>query len=194
VSVFLAISLQFPLPMIPLQILLMNLLTDGLPAMGLGMERHEPDTMKRPPRDPKESPLSMNTLILVLIFGLIMGAGTLYMFNSYLAQGLKIAQTVAFTTLVMFEMFAVVGSRSLHPFKNSNPFSNMWLLGGVASSVLLQVLVIYWGPLQLVFGTVPLAFYDWLRILLISALGYVIMEAGKLFIPQPWDNKRRSFA
>jgi Ca2+-transporting ATPase len=185
VSVFLAIALQFPLPLIPLQILLMNLLTDGLPAMGLGMEPSEEDAMARPPRDPKESPLTRQTLVLVLLFGLIMGAGTLYMFYAYLPKGLELAQTVAFTTLVMFEMFAVVGSRSLHAFRHANPLTNLWLLGGIAGSVLIQALVIYAEPLRPVFGTVPLAAFDWARIVAIAALGYVLMEAGKLFIPQP---------
>lgn len=189
VSVFLAVSLQFPLPLIPLQILLMNLLTDGFPALGLGMEKTEVDTMLRPPRNPKESPLSKHTLILVLLFGVIMGMGTLYMFTAYLDQGLKMAQTVAFTTLVMFEMFAVIGSRSLHPFRHMNPFSNLWLLAGIFGSVLIQFLVIYWKPLQLLFGTVSISLSAWGHVLLVSALGYVLMELGKFFMPSFKQNR-----
>jgi len=116
-AVFMAIMLRFPLPLIPLQILLMNLVTDGLPALGLGVEPFDADVMKRKPRNPKERPITGYILFFIVLFGLVMGAGTLYLFNQYVNKDLKLAQTVAFTTLVMFEMFAVLGSRSLSPLK-----------------------------------------------------------------------------
>lgn len=182
VTVFLAIILRFPLPLIPLQILLMNLLTDGLPALGLGSEQPDTDIMKRPPRDPRGNTLSGNVVTMILIFGLVMGAGTLYLFSFYLDSDLRLAQTVAFTTLVMFEMFAVIGSRSLLPFRKLNPLSNKWLFMGVTSSIIIQVSLIYWQPLQSVFGTVPLTLNDWIGILAVSSLGFVIMEISKFFI------------
>lgn len=191
VAVFLAIILRFPLPLIPLQILLMNLLTDGLPALGLSTEKSDADIMKRLPRDPREKLLSKKIVAMILIFGLIMGAGTLFIFSIYCPAGLcvnndlKLAQTVAFTTLVVFEMFAVIGSRSLLPFKKLNLFSNKWLLLGVMSSIIIQMLLIYWQPLQSVFGTLPLTLNDWIGILAISSLGFVVMEISKFFISKP---------
>ena len=182
ITVFIAIILKFPLPLIPLQILLMNLITDGLPALGLGAEPSDADIMKRPPRNPKEKPINFQMLSLIIIFGLVMGAGTLFLFNSYIKADLKLAQTVAFTCLVMFEMFAVMGSRSLSPLKKLNPFSNLWLLGGVLSSILIQIAVIYLALLQPIFGTVPLAMNDWLKIIAVSSIGFVIMEASKFFL------------
>ncbi|MBI3034146.1 cation-translocating P-type ATPase [Candidatus Woesearchaeota archaeon] len=114
ISVFLAIIIKLPLPLVPLQILLMNLLTDGLPAIGLGTESAEKDVMSRSPRDPGDKLFNNRMLAITLIFGIIMGIGTLLIFNFYLnqpgkgaQQTLMLAQTVAFTTLVMFEMFAV---------------------------------------------------------------------------------------
>lgn len=184
VAVFLAILLRFPLPLTPLQILLMNLVTDGVPAMGLGVEPAEDEVMKRPPRSPREKPITAASLLLVLIFGLVMGFGTLFIFNLFLERGIDLARTSAFTTLVMFEMFAVLGSRSLMPFRKLNPFTNKWLLGGVTLSVLIQLSIVYWAPLQPVFDTVPLGLYEWTRILLVSSLGFLIMEAGKLFFNQ----------
>jgi Ca2+-transporting ATPase len=192
VSVFLAIVMRFPLPLIPLQILLMNLLTDGLPALGLGSEAAEDDVMKRLPRDPKENPINREMLVMILFFGLAMGLGTLFVFNLYsphIPENLSYAQTMAFTTLVMFEMFAVLSARSFVPFKNLLPFKNKWLTLGMASSVIIQLIVIYFAPLQKVFGTTAITWTDWVIILAVSSLGFVLMELGKIFIKQHFINK-----
>ena len=185
VTVFFAIMLRFPLPLTTLQILLMNLVTDGVPALGLGVEPAEDDVMKRPPRNPKDMPLSGDSLLTIVLFGIVMGAGTLFIFSLYVDINLRLAQTAAFTTLVMFEMFAVIGSRSLSPFKKLNPLTNRWLLGGVALSILIQIAIIYWAPLQSVFSTAPLGLAEWVKILIVSSLGFVLMELGKFFIRQP---------
>ncbi len=198
ITVFFAIMLRFPLPLTTLQILLMNLVTDGVPALGLGVEPAEGDVMKRPPRNPREKPITGSSLLLIVLFGIVMGAGTLFIFNLYYdennALSLKLAQTAAFTTLVMFEMFAVIGSRSILPFRKLNPFTNKWLLGGVALSVIIQVAIIYWAPLQPVFSTVPLGLSEWINILAVSSLGFLLMELGKFFIAQPKVNNAGSAA
>ncbi len=180
-SVFIAIMLGFPLPLLPLQILLMNMLTDNFPALGLGFESGEEGVMKRSPRNPKEKPITKKIFISIVIFGLIMGLGTLYMFMQHKDINLPKAQTIAFTTLVMFQMFAVMSSRSLLPsIKKLNPFSNLWLLGAVTLSLLIQVAVIYMPSLQTIFGTVPLLAIDWLKIIGISSIGFIMMELSKL--------------
>jgi Ca2+-transporting ATPase len=193
-SVFMAIMLKFPLPMLPLQLLLMNLLTDVLPALGLGSESNDHNAMKRPPRNPAEKPISGKMLLSIVLFGLIMGLGTLFMFVQYVETSLSKAQTVAFTTLVTFQMFAVMSSRSLYPsLKHLNPFTNMLLLGAVCLSFVIQAAVIYWPPLQAIFGTVPLSASDWLGVLAISSLGFIMMELSKYFIgreKKPVNNLR----
>ena len=181
-SVFIAILLNFPLPLIPLQILLMNLVTDGLPAIGLGFEPSEKDIMNRPPNNPKEKPISSHTLYLIITFGILMGLGTLLLFWLYHEQDLSLARTIAFTTLVMFEMFAVIGSRSFKAFNKLNPLTNKWLMYGVLSSLMIQGLVIYWPVLQPVFGTVPLTLMHWLQIIGVSSIGFFVMELSKLFL------------
>ncbi len=179
-AVFMAIMLNFPLPLLPLQILLMNLLTDDFPALGLGFESSEEGIMKLPPRDPKEKPISKQIFLSIAIFGLIMGLGTLFMFMQYKDINVPKAQTIAFTTLVMFQMFAVMSSRTLYSsLKHLNPFSNLWLLGAVCVSLIVQAAVIYWAPLQAIFGTVPLLGMDWLKIIGISSLGFIMMEISK---------------
>ena len=179
-AVLTAVLLKLPLPLLPLQILLMSLLTDDLPALGLGLETPEEGIMKRMPRDPKEKPITGKVLISILLFGIIMGIGTFLIFLQYKDIDLVKAQTIAFSTLVMFQMFAVMSSRSLLPsLKTLNPFSNMWLFGAVCISLIVQVIVIYWRPAQIVFGTTALAWIDILKILGVSFLGFVMMEIGK---------------
>lgn len=195
-SVFIAILLNFPLPLLPLQILLMNLLTDDFPALGLGFEKNEEGIMQRPPRNPKERPINTRMLISILVFGLIMSAGTLYVFSQYKDVDLVHAQTMAFTTLVMFQLFAVMSSRTLYYSpKALNPLTNKWIVGAVLLSLLIQFAVIYLSPLQTIFGTTGLSIFDWLEITAISFLGFLLMEAskfamGKSVVIRVHDKKR----
>jgi P-type Ca2+ transporter type 2C len=188
-TVFFAVLLGFPLPLITLQILLMNLLTDGLPALGLGSETAEDDVMKRSPRNPKDNPLTKEMLILIMIFGTAMGLGTLFTFSQYYQTDIVLAQTVAFTTLVMFQMFAVISARSFSPFKKLNLFSNKWLTLGIMTSITIQLIVVYTPFMQNVFGTVALSFRDWITILGISSFGFIMMELGKLFVKEKYSVK-----
>jgi Ca2+-transporting ATPase len=192
ISVFFAVMLRFPLPMLPLQLLMMNLLTDGLPALGLGSEHAEEGVMKRPPRDPKESPITKSMLWLIIVFGIAMGIGTLIVFNLYIAKNLAYAQTMAFTTLVMFEMFAVVSARSFTAFKNILPFANKWLTMGILTSVLIQIAVIYIAPLQRVFGTVSITLMDWIVIIAVSSFGFILMEISKFFIKEKYNGVHKT--
>jgi Ca2+-transporting ATPase len=185
-TVFFAVLFGFPLPLITLQILLMNLLTDGLPALGLGSEKAEDDVMKRMPRNPKHNPLTKEMLWLILIFGVAMGLGTLLAFGLFYKTDLKLAQTVAFTTLVMFEMFAVMSARSFAPFKRLGLFSNKWLVLGILASVSIQLLVVYTPFLQGVFGTIALGFREWIIILGISCFGFIMMEISKFFVKEKY--------
>ncbi|MFH1916903.1 MAG: cation-translocating P-type ATPase [Nanoarchaeota archaeon] len=193
ISVFLAIMFRLPIPLLPLQILMINMLTDNFPALGLGFESPEEGIMERSPRNPKDNPISKSMFITILIFGALMGAGTLLLFMHYSADSLIKAQTVAFTTLVMFQMFAVMSSRTLY-FSPShlNPFSNLWLLGGVFLSVIIQIIVIYWQPAQAIFGTVPLLLLDWIKIIGISSMGFVLMEVSKIVLGLKTQNPQKT--
>ena len=187
-TVFFAVLLGFPLPLITLQILLMNLLTDGLPALGLGSEHAEENVMKRSPRNPKHNPLTREMLLLIAVFGIAMGLGTLLAFSLFYKADLKLAQTVAFTTIVMFEMFAVMSARSFASFKKISPFSNKWLSLGIMSSVAIQLCVVYLPFLQKFFGTVSLGLIHWVVILGISSFGFIMMEISKLLIKEKYSD------
>jgi P-type Ca2+ transporter type 2C len=182
--IFLAIMLRLPLPLLPLQLLLMNLITDGLPGLALAAEPEDRDIMKKPPRNPKEKPLTPQTIMMILLFGLTMGIGTLIMYYYFLSTtaSVQYAMTIAFTTLVMFEMFAVFGARSLKPFQKLNPLSNPWIVLAVATSVSLHLLVVYLPVLQNVFGTVSIEAIHWIPIIMAAMLGFLMSEVGKLLI------------
>ena len=107
-TILIAVLLKFPLPLLPLQILLINLLTDSSPALGLGFESSEEGIMKRSPRNPKDKPITGKTFVSIIVFGLIMGLGTLYIFLQYKDVDLPKAQTMAFTTLVLLDRKSVV--------------------------------------------------------------------------------------
>lgn len=187
--IFLALLIFFDphqplIPLLAVQILWVNLVTDGFPALALGVDPPAPEIMKRKPRSHKERLLNPGTVSFVLIVGVIITIGTLWIFATELPNGLQKAQTMAFTSLVMFEMFNVFNVRNLSR-ERVGFFTNKKLLLAIALSIFLQLLVIYYGPLQQAFGTVPLAPGDWIKIILVSVtvlLVLIIKKMRDLFI------------
>ncbi|MBL7160435.1 MAG: calcium-translocating P-type ATPase, PMCA-type [Candidatus Aenigmarchaeota archaeon] len=161
---------QFLIPLLAVQILWVNLVTDGLPALALGVDPPARGIMSRKPRPAKERLLSRQALEFILFTGAIITAGTLWIFASELPNLAK-AQTMAFSCLVMFEMFNVFNVRS----RGVGFFSNRKLLLAVGGSILLQLLVVYLPPLQTAFGTVALSLGDWAKIILVSVTILVAM-------------------
>ncbi len=155
--IFLASLFGMPLPLTVIQILWINLVTDGLPATALSFDPHPNEIMKHKPRHPKESILSRALSWDIIIFGCLMGLASLILFLLYQGSGLEKAQTIAFTSLVLFELVRLQTIRSEYQL---GIFSNKLLLGAVLFSILLQLLIIY-APLNAWFNTVPLALIDW---------------------------------
>ncbi|MBI1971118.1 calcium-transporting P-type ATPase, PMR1-type [Candidatus Woesearchaeota archaeon] len=193
-TLFLAILLGFPLPVAAIMLLWINLVTDGLPAIALGLEPEEKDIMNRPPRKPKSQIVSKTRGAYLLTLSCIMSGGTLllfvwallqrgWVFGTELHQGEAYiyATTMAFTSLVMFQMFNVINCRSDHQsiFK-LGLFSNMKLIGAIGVSILLHLSVVY-GPLEKVFGTTALSLADWLLILLVTSSVVWFGELVKLY-------------
>lgn len=176
--IFLAILIGWPLPLIAIQILWVNLLTDGLPGLALGLDPFSRDIMKRPPRKREEKIISVDVIQNILIVGFVMGAGTLLIFYSYGIET-AMARSVAFTTLVMFQLFNVLTYRAKN-FRIDIGTSK-FLIGSVVISVLMQFAVLY-TPLNVAFKTVPLGLSDWVKILLVSCTLYIILESRKMFI------------
>ncbi|WP_421384510.1 calcium-translocating P-type ATPase, SERCA-type [Bacillus salacetis] len=178
-----AMILALPLPLVPIQILWVNLVTDGLPAMALGLDKPEEDVMKRNPRHPKEGVFSRGLGWKVVSRGFLIGISTLAAFMLAYKQHpdhLAYAQTVAFATLVMAQLIHVFDCRSEKSVFARNPFGNMYLVWAVLSSLLLMVLVIYLPALQPIFHTVPIELKDWLLIAGMSAVPTFLL-AGSFF-------------
>ncbi len=172
--------------LLPIQILWMNLVTDGLPALALGVDPPDRDLMDRPPRSPDEKPITKEMFIRIAAVGLIIAVGTLITFWIEITEwgtgtyGINKARTVAFTTVVMFQMFYVLSARSFrHTFFSVGVFGNRKLLAAIAISLLLQAAVIYVPPISAIFRTVPLDLMDWLIIAGLSSSVFIIVESMK---------------
>ena len=157
---FFAMLMALPLPLVPIQILWVNLVTDGLPAMALGLDKAEGDLMKRKPRHPNEGVFARGLGWKIISRGILIGLATLIAFivvyknNS---DNLVYAQTIAFATLVLAQLIHVFDCRSEKSIFARNPFGNKYLIGAVISSLLLMLVVIYYPPFQPIFHTVPIA-------------------------------------
>jgi Ca2+-transporting ATPase len=168
------------LPLLPLQLLWINFATDVFPALALSVDPSQPDIMEKKPRSPKENILTRGMLQRMLIIGLIMMVGTLFVFKWYLGKNISYAQTMAFSTLMMFQMWNVLNCRSTDKSLFSiGPFSNKWLIGAIILSILLQLVVIY-TPFSIIFKTAQLTFLDWAYVIMISSSVFIIVEIIKL--------------
>jgi len=157
------------LPLLATQLLWINLVTDGAPALALGLDPGDPAVMQQPPRPPHEGVLTRRMWAWIFVVGTVMAMGTLYVLDAALPGGLvegsgslRHAQTMAFTTLMLFQMFNVFNARSDEESALRGVFSNQWLWAAVAVSVTLQVCVVYTPFLQRAFSTESLRLADWL--------------------------------
>ncbi|MBI1972258.1 MAG: calcium-translocating P-type ATPase, SERCA-type [Candidatus Aenigmarchaeota archaeon] len=166
-----------PLPLAAVQILWMNLLTDGLPALALGVQPAERDIMERKPRDRKEEIINRKTILDIIFVGVAMSAGTLYMFLSYLPDTHK-AQTIAFTTIVFFQLFHALNSQSDKSLLKAGA-ANRYLAVAIILSVALQLAVIYLPVLDPIFETVPLSAGEMAETVLVSFLIIPAVEIKK---------------
>ncbi len=180
-AIFGASLIGLPIPLLAVQILWMNLLTDGLPALALGVEPPGDHIMERPPRDPKEHTINKQMWTNIGLVGTVMCIGVLSLF--FLAdpsKNLPYARTMAFSSIVMFQLFNVFNTRSDGSVFKTNFFSNKYLLLAVISSLLLQFFVVYVPFMQPLFGTVGLAAMDWVKIVGVSASIILVVEVWKL--------------
>ncbi|MGB9886228.1 MAG: cation-translocating P-type ATPase [Moorellales bacterium] len=168
-----ALLLGLPLPLVPLQILWMNLLTDGLPALALSLEPASPSLMQRPPRTPGESLFAGGLGKSIILGGAEIALVTLgaFVFSLWAGGGnLEQARAVAFSTLVFCQLAYVFVCRWEPGSDLPELHSNSWLLAAVAVSAIMQFLVVQWRPLGGVFHTAPLAVEQWLIVVLAGML------------------------
>ncbi|MFV9509943.1 calcium-translocating P-type ATPase, SERCA-type [Tepidibacillus sp. LV47] len=184
-TMFFAMLMGLPLPLVPIQVLWVNLVTDGLPAMALGVDPAEEDIMDRPPRDSKENVFARGLGWKIVSRGFLIGLVTLGVFwltwQSEPDNLIK-AQTMAFSTLVMAQLIHVFDCRSDISVFHRNLFENKYLVFAVLSSLILLLGVIYIEPLQPIFHTVGLTFIDWILVTIAGAIPTVSFGIANLIV------------
>jgi Ca2+-transporting ATPase len=184
--IFFSMLLGMPIPLLPIQLLWLNLVTDGAPALALGLEKGEPDIMQRPPRPTKEPVVNKEMLTGLIVVPIVDTIAILSVFAIGLAQypdHIQIAQTMAFVTLCVSELFRAYTARSEHfsVFKIGF-FSNRSMQWAVGSSLFLVLITVYVPFLRPFFDTVPLGLSDWLTMLPFTLAAPVAAEIVKVFL------------
>jgi P-type Ca2+ transporter type 2C len=179
------------LPLLATQILWINLITDGAPALALGLDPADPEVMNRPPRPVGSGVITRRMWGGIAFVGIIMAAGTLLVLDFGLPGGfiqgsgdLPYARTMAFTTLVLFQLFNAPNARSDERSAFHRLFRNPWLRGALVLSLALQILVVYAPFLQPAFGTVSLNLGAWLVCVAVASSVLWLRELSKLFVSE----------
>lgn len=174
------------LPLLATQVLWINMVTDGAPALALGVDPAGTGIMNEPPRPRAEGVITRRMWTGIFFVGVVMATGTLLVLDASLPGGLiegsgsmGYAQTMAFTTLIMFQLFNVFNARSDERSAFVGLFKNRWVWGAILFSLALQVAVIYVPFLQKAFSTVSLSLGDWLRCVAVASSVLWLRELSK---------------
>jgi Ca2+-transporting ATPase len=176
------------LPILPIQILWINMVTAAVLGVALSLEPKEPDIMRRKPRDPKAPILSDILLWRILLVSLIILAGAFGLFEYELARGASVAEarTVAVNVVIFVEMLYLFNARSQtrSPFQLGF-FSNPWAVGSAFLMALIQLLYTYAPFMNTLFGSAPVPLVLWLDVLAVSLVAYVLVEVEKWLRRKP---------
>ena len=183
------IAVGGPLVFLATQILWMNLVTDGVTAVALGLEKAEPDQMNHPPRRKETAILGVGGIVTIILLGTYTGLSSLWIFFQLLDQGVELARTTAFTAMVVFEKVSVFAFRSLR-LSNFRVgwFSNPFLLIALVVTIGAQMMAVYWPPLQVLLRTVPIGVAEWQWIGLFALPILIVPEILKMI----WPNVQRT--
>ncbi|WP_240617974.1 HAD-IC family P-type ATPase [Methylomonas sp. Kb3] len=187
-----AVFANVALPITPLQILWINMTTAVLLGLMLAFEPKEPGLMLHKPRNPKQAILTKRLMFRICLVGLLLLAGAFGLFEWELSQNATLAKarTVAVNVFVFGELFYLFNCRSLnYSMFRVGVFSNLWLIFGVVSMILLQLLFTYWPTMQALFGSEAIGREEWLLILGVSSVIYVAIGLEKLVVRR--FNRRR---
>ena len=187
--IFCAPFLGFSIPLLPIHILWINLVTDGLPGLALVAEPAERNSMHRPPRPPKENLFAGGLIPRILLTGLIMTVGALFLQGWCVAAGydVRTQQTAVFTALCFMQLGNALSARSTeHTLFSADLFKNRGMWAAIILTFLLQLVIVYVPSLDVIFKTTPLPLNIMSMILIVTFTSLFLMEAVKLF------NKKRS--
>lgn len=184
--IFLAILMGLPLPLTAILILVINLVTDGLPATALSVDPFEPGAMKQPPRSPNQ-PIYSGLTAFVVVYPIILTVVTLGLFSTFyfVTEDQVKSQTIAFFALAMFELFQAYAVRSLErPSFKVGIFKNKYLVAATISSLITCLLVIYIPSLQEIFGTTALSPMELCLTVFLASIGFIYLEVSKGLRPE----------
>ncbi|HOK53725.1 MAG TPA: calcium-translocating P-type ATPase, SERCA-type, partial [Armatimonadota bacterium] len=178
-----------PLPLTPVQILWVNLVTDSFPALSLASDPPFEDVLAEPPRDPGARIITKGVIFSILFVAVIMSIGTIGLFYWGLTtQGEEKARTLAFATMAVFQLFNALNVRSPRTsLFDIGPLSNRWLVAAIATAVILQVIAIHVGVVHTWFGTVPLTVIEWVMVIVVSSTVFWASEVRKRLAPDLVD-------
>ncbi len=184
-TIFVAALLGLPLPLLAAQLLWINLITDGFPAVALGVDPVAKDVMKHPPRRKADRIMSRNMSTHVFAMGALICLATLLVYRVGLRESVEIGRTMAFMTLVLLEIVRLQMVRS--PYR-LGLFTNRWLVGAIIVSLALQLAIVY-TPLGRFFGTVPLGsghwFYMGVALVAVLITGTLLGKLIEKLSPEP---------
>ena len=181
VTIFLGLILGFDSPLLAIQLLWINLITDSFPAIAIGLEPLEKDIMKRKPVDRRQGIFANGLWNKIIVEGIMIGALTLLAFsigNKY--YGLEVARTMAFLTIGMTELIHSVNIKSDKSLFKTGILENKFLIGSLVLGVLAQVIVVLIPTLANIFDVVSLNSIQWLITIIISIMPIPIMEVQKM--------------
>lgn len=188
--------LRIPNPLNPMQILWINIIMDGPPAQSLSVESVDPDIINQPPRDAKQSIINLDVMVNILLSSFIIISGTFFVFVTEMSDNAitKRDTTMTFTCFVLFDMFNALSCRSqTKSVFTIGLLSNRAFNFSVIGSLIGQLLVIYFGPLQKVFDTEALKFIDILFLILISSSVLIVSEIRKFYMRKSLRLRKRKF-
>lgn len=185
--VFLAVLIGLPIPLIPIQLLWVNLITDGIPALALGVDPAEKGVMNRAPRNLEEGILSARRWVDMIFEGLIMASCVFFVFITMDHIDLATARTATFVTLCVIQLIHSISNRSeTQSIFKLGLFSNIYLVIAIVVSFLLQMVVVYTSFGNEIFKSVPLTLNEWEIILGVSLIPFIAIEIIKYVKRRGW--------
>lgn len=181
-----SILLKLPIPLIPIQLLWLNLVTDSFPALALGVEKGDPYIMKMPPRDPEEPIINQKMIFRILIQSIALSGAALVSFKYGLAKypaHINKARTIVFTSLILGELLRAYSSRSEHlSIFTIGVFSNTKMVISTLFSFGLLLAVLYIPQIQPIFNTFAIGLDDWKVIIPLALVPLLVGEVGKILL------------
>ena len=185
-ALLLAVSFAGKAPLLAVQIIWVNLVTDATAAIPLGLEPKSGDELRQRPRDPRVGLMYPGLVLRVVFLSVLMGIGTWLIFDWAQARmSLEEARTVAFCAMVTFQWFQALNARSdEHTIFQLGVFRNRWLMVAIGISILLQLAVVYIPVFQTAFRTVPIGIDRWGIVILAGVALFFIEVIRKMLFPR----------